>query len=466
MQPIPPEQWDAPGPDSRRPKVDSAPQSAEGAWPSSAPQATVPGSRTTAEPTAVPLGFGFPVPVTQSVDPVCADAVRVYQAAFIQAWGSREVLHRWGYFALKDHSDPVSNLEDTLASAPLAVRGLLWGVGVRQDKAGAAYAPRLARYLVRESLLHHSGGDASSTVYIAQLTHLRSIQRLNERQHARANALTSENWTTRTTETFPPSPISNLVASVFPGRLSGEFVCSKESGAFLPNPHHPHSRELLEALNQQLRPALFDLWSQDADVIGRHRYERGWAQDRRAHWTVPWPRPGRTTMPYAVESLEPLVSPTLFQTQVFGPAAWYQNTSQTSPSQLRARECAMGLTPYRDHTVMVLQYPVCSVFTVKGELYESWLRPDVVEAVVRITAGLLAAVPGATAPSEDSERWAPQVYNEMVHTYGQRPKVHQLAKSRPLAIHIGGANSRTQMVPCVPVVPFEFALQAVDYRWA
>jgi hypothetical protein len=173
--------------------------------------------------------------------------------------------------------------------------------------------------------------------------------------------------------------VSNLVVAIVPGRVIGEYVCNLENGEFVAHPSESSNPAFLTALNTQLLPVLQDMWSMDFDLFGGDQYRRG-------------VRPGGigprrwSSIEDGQQSLEPIFSPTLFQTEVLNPAIWYGHTGPIRPSQERPREFAMGVLPCGPYTLAVMQYPTSNTFDRRGAISETQMRFDAVMWVVDTVA--------------------------------------------------------------------------------
>jgi Double zinc ribbon len=312
------------------------------------------------------LGFSFPVKIWQALDVASTNAYEVYESALSSQWAGREKVKQFGFISIKDGLltfDPRDQ-----SGIGRASRGFVKALHSHQEHMFKAheYSPLTARYFYRNSLLQSA--VTSQTYWVIQLTYVRSIQ--FHRLH-------------KDITTYPPAPISNLLLAVLPGRVNGSYVCSLESQQFVSHPNGGCSPPLLQALNAHVVPVLQRMWAMDYDVLGGNVYRR---TDRPGPMSV---RPRWLTVQDGEQHLEPLFSPTLFQTDVLNPALWYGQATRLRPSQRRPREFAMGIMPCADSTLLVLQYPTSNVFDRRGALSESHLLPDLAAWVMDAVGGFL-----------------------------------------------------------------------------
>lgn len=332
---------------------------------------------------SIDLGFLFPTTVWEGLDTASTGAYEVYASNLANQWGGREEVKQFGYMSIKDG---LTGFDARRQSGIDKIgRGIVKSMHSYGEHAFKAhkYSPLTARYFHRSSILKSS--QSSATFWVLQLTYVRSMQ-----FHRYKKDVT----------TYPPAPISNLIVAVVPGRAKGSFACNLEQGQFAPHPRVSSSPTLLDGLNAHILPVLQSMWAMDYDVLSGDAYRR---TDRPGPMTF---RPRWLSVKDGEQSLEPLFSPTLFQTDVLNPAIWHGSDTRMKPSDLRAREFAMGILPYGNSSLLITQYPTSNVFDRQGVLLETHLLFDTAAWIMDSVANLLQysenadSMPGSSA-SED-----------------------------------------------------------------
>lgn len=383
---------------------------------------------------ALDLGFPFPVTVWQGLDQESADAYEVYQSCFAQQWGGYEEFIQFGYLLVRGGISGLSQEVATGAKrANLAFTNFMSGARA----GGKVHSPKDARYFYRDSILRSRSPGIHSRYRVFQQTYMRSMRIVRAR---------------RNVTYYPPAPVANLVVAVLPDRVKGKYACNVESQQFVAKPSGNWSQSLADHLNQTLLPVALDLWSGDFDVFGGDTYTRG---NRHGAMTNRW-----AAIEDGDQALEPIFSPTLFQTDVINPATWYQDTTQRRPTDLRAREFAIGIVPSGTGSLLIVQYPTPSVYDRRGSLVETRMRLDMV-------AWMIEAVATFVAHPECSEDGSGAMKASDYHSYfsavdAKRMRSGSVHRNNPGDQWLANEMGRWMTHPSTnrPVLPVEMAYRA------
>jgi hypothetical protein len=311
----------------------------------------------------IDLGFPFPIKVWRGLDPESSDAFEVYETNFAEQWAGRELMLHFGYFEIKGARRGL----DQKAATGIDRAGKLF-----QNVVGYAYAdrnryrPNVARYFHRDSVLRFDSQGAEDRIRVLQLTYVRSFQ-----LYRRDKDVT----------TYPPSPVSNLVLAILPKRVRGALACNLATQKFLARPGLLPNDTFVSMLNDQVVPVLQSLWAMDFDMFGGDRFNRGQGA---GVFTRRW-----ASIEDGTQSLEPVFSPTLFQTDVLNPEIWSGLPQRVRPSEERAREFAVGVMPCDSRTFVILQYPTSNIFDRHGALMKTHMCLDSVQWIVETLHRLL-----------------------------------------------------------------------------
>jgi Short C-terminal domain len=195
-----------------------------------------------------------------------------------------------------------------------------------------------------------------------------------------------EGYTTDTNHQYfhyPHSPVSNFAVAIIKGkRAYGEFVMTQASGLFIANPELSYTRTMLESLNNldfapggksaahTIADAARLMFSQDRDffqddkISGWHFRNRGDASGFQGRW-------GHLGARREV-FFDEFFLPTLIETETFNFETWKTYPAQKKPSSMwRQRSFSeykkmkyffIGLSPYRDSTLVMMNYPCMTKF--------------------------------------------------------------------------------------------------------
>jgi hypothetical protein len=344
-------------------------------------------------PETIAPEYALPVPVLAEVPYECTPALEAYERCISMQWPG-EVLKRFGYFEFEFGRSTLSRRRSSLLGRTAFKISDFLDRQAERAMNTVQYSPLNARYFLRESLVPNPA-DASTEMFLSQLTYLRSIQlRVQGRP---------------TINTYPPSPISNLVVAVLPGRIIDELGCSlgQTNVEFSGHTNSPRNANLREGLNRRVLPALKDLWVQDRDVVNGEWLPRGTNQGLSSRASIV--RDGE-------DSLEPLFSSRLFQSGLFDPAAWQVHSGRGPSKRARPKDFCMVLTPYGRKTIVVLQYPTSTTFNRAGEIEQSRLGLDAVGRILKAAISLIA-VPSSTAEPPSSHEIHAYFHARMTNHY-------------------------------------------------
>lgn len=368
-------------------------------------------------PGTIELDYPFPVVVRSSVPPECEPAFEAYETCIRGQWpGERQ--QRFGYFEF-DHGASTLSARRRSGIGRIALR-----LSDSIDRAAerrmmtTEYSPMMARYFLRESFVQIPtiGTDA---VFVSQLTYLRSIQ-----VHLRVRPVV---------RTYPPSPISNLMIAVIPGRVVGELACTAGQAEFVRNPRKLFNAMFQEALNERVVPVLQKIWEPDGDEFDGQWLPRGTSG---SSTSVSLIRDGEN-------SLEPIFSPGLFQCGLFDPETWNMSRDVVRRKPERIKDFCMALTPYKHSTLVILQYPIATKFNNLGNIEQSAFRLDLVASVLEAVASTLSI-------SDATNKFAPgdelDDYNAMVRfRHGLRvPPMEAAIRAAEEPTSPGSAESSTE----------------------
>ena len=305
------------------------------------------------------------------VDPECKSALNVYQADIARA-GIKERDVAFSYFhitqrELRNAAAAATNsaMVSALTHVPNTMETLGRYISKKRPAGHGDYDPSAARYFLR-----YSTWIERPMFPVCQMTYIRSGSRY------------LGGWAkTPRFESFPPSPLTNLFIAALPFRSQGEFVCNREYGGFVANPHKPFNPSLTHRLNSGCAPAILGLLDRDFDGIeGRwlRRVEYLVTAAQIQHRSVPRiPGGGRDAgMMVGRGYPEPNFVPTLFDTEVANIAEWGNRLISLDETPWRLRHLAAVISPFRNITFIIINYPVPSLFDRLGHLLEVRLALD------------------------------------------------------------------------------------------
>lgn len=286
-----------------------------------------------------------------------ADAAAAVEAALATAGVQSDA--QWTRYCSVSHADYISFLSDV---AGYGLTGVLGSFGHRLMAGHGGlhgdYAPDTSHYVMRRS---RWPGLPIVTIGLSIY-----ISSLYERKGRRWN-------------TYPPSPLTVTLFAVVPGRCPGEFVCTNEAGQFIVNPQQPHADAFLAWLNQPdaLRLAGAFL-GQHVDRFRDKTVQRSYDKYR-----------SRTIGPE--RGVDGYFLPTVFASDWLRFDAWSSypahpsspwDSRRKAPGLLSshafdpARYCAIAITPWRDHSIVIMNWPVVTSFDRKGRIEAIQLSLD------------------------------------------------------------------------------------------
>lgn len=323
-------------------------------------------------------------------DRTVADAAAVIEAALAAAGVESDA--QWTRYCAISHADYTSFLNEV---AEYGVTGMLGSLGyrlmARHGGLHGDYAPDTSHYAMRRCQWR---GIPIPTVGLNIY-----ISSLYERKGRRWN-------------TYPPSPLTATLFAAVPGRCSGEFVFTNEAGQFVANPQRPHDDAFLAQLNQP------DALRLVGAFLGQHVDH---FRDKAVQRSYDKYRP-RTTGPE--RGVDGYFLPTVFASDWLRFDAWSTYPAHpSSPWDSRrkvggllsvhafdpTRYCAIAITPWRDRSIVVMNWPVVTSFDRKGRIEAVQLSLDFAKHFLVSLADQIRSSPLAASANTVSEQlgyWA------------------------------------------------------------
>ena len=309
-----------------------------------------------------------------------------------------------------------------------------------------------SRYFLRKNEY-----DRASRLKTFQLTYVNSLAYAPQEETGSIKRIGAETYT------YSPSPMTNFVVSPIPGRILGEYAITSRLGEFWLNQGKDYSLSLLKDLNSfdfnQGTQSEVHTLAQAARFL--FSFEKDNFQDGLA---LGWkPRQGPLDdlkggvrglhVPYRYDEF---FMPTLLDTDLFDIERWPYYPRTRHGERLGAydpytasepeKHFFVILTPYRDWTLFMANYPVSSTFGQNRELLSSSLMIDWILWMIEGVAYLMNRKENFETPT-DLELTEKHKYWSVV---GLTDKTRHPARAN------GGQAVN------LPVIPFEEALTYVE----
>jgi len=311
-----------------------------------------------------------------------ADAAAAVEAAL---GAGVECDGQWTRYCSISHADYISFLSD---AAGYGLTGTLGSLGHRlmAGRGGlhGDYAPDTSHYVMRRC---QWPGLPIPTIGLNVY-----MSSLYERKGRRWN-------------TYPPSPLTGTLFAAVPGRSPGEFVFTNEAGQFVANPQQPHADAFLAHLNQPDALRLVSAFlGQDVDRFRDKAVQRSY--DKYAPRTV---GPERGVDGYFL--------PTVFASDWLRFDTWSTYPSHPSgpwgsrrkaPGLLSVhafdptRYFTIALTPWRDHSIVIMNWPVVTSFDRKGRIEAVQLSLDFAKHFLVSLADQIRAIASPAPPADNA----------------------------------------------------------------
>jgi hypothetical protein len=265
---------------------------------------------------------------------------------------------------------------------------------------------------------------------------------------------------------YPYSPVSNFVVTAIKGRSWGEFVMSRGSGLFLANPATDYSQTLLESLNNMDFVPNTDAPAHTIAEAARllFQYEQDFFQDNKIYgWRMRRPGfpaeyqngwgPRKELNGASTIFFDEYFLPTLLETEVYNFERWKSYPYRKRPSvwnisdtleHPKDKNFFVGISPYRDSTIIMLNYPTMSAFGEHGELVSVDLQLGWVTWIINGIISLLSSNENRVKPDE-TKRQEKHLYWSAVNT----GRVYKFMKM-------------TTSYPNLPIIPFENVLKEIE----
>lgn len=281
---------------------------------------------------------------------------------------------------------------------------------------------------------------------------------------------------------YPPSPISNLIViPILHIRSNGEFIITKGSGYFLQNPNQNYDASLLNDLNNlDLAPGTESpahtiaeaarlLFSYEQDF---HQDQRlyGWVR-RESHQQGDWGLISQQTLFYDGYTLQSLIESYVFNNKNWSnyphkqvPWSW---TVQNRKDYLMDKYFFLGITPYRDSTLIILHYPTISEFGPNSELQSVNLQ---LGWVIWIVNGIMRILGGGERTTIPDKTLLEEVhpYKSLVNTVrvtkfsAEMGRYNQFWNRLWNRLGISGSGNYEMKQVNLPIPPLEYALQDIE----
>jgi hypothetical protein len=260
------------------------------------------------------------------------------------------------------------------------------------------------RYFVRKSEL-----TGPTQLRLFTLTYLNSYRVVAPRAGALAAQLgqkTREHLLDMT-YSYPPMAISNFVVCPIPKRIMGEYAMTSRFSGFFVNPTRHFSEALLKGLNSvdfapglqtqvhTLAQAGWYLFSLGKDFFQQYQ-AWGWKQRQSTQYDY---RHMTSNEPRVPSLFDEFFLPTLLETELFDVEKWpnYPKHFASGPEKY----FFVMLTPYRNWTLFMANYPISNTFGTKGELQASNMALDWLMWLIGGVVQLLTIQGNWEEPSND-----------------------------------------------------------------
>jgi len=324
---------------------------------------------------------------------------------------------------------------------------------------GGRYRSHEFRYFFRKS---EFSGVPNLKVF--QMTYVNTIT--HQKQTRKVPLIHGESYTEeieRTYHYYPPSPMTNFVVCPIRGRISGEFAITSRFAEFFANQSRLFSQSMLADLNlhdfaqglqsdvHTLAQAARLLFALERDLF-QDSEVHGWKQRQGAHRGF---RFGFDDL-FVESRYDEYFMSTLLDSDLFNVENWpnypktrhgvHLGTYSTFTASEAEKHFFVMLTPYKDWTIFMANYPAYSTFGRQGELMSSNLSMDWVLWLIRgvchlLTNGANLESPTEAAMAEKHRYWS---------IVGQPDE-----RRHPVGQNTGFAFN-------LPVVPFQDALTFIE----
>lgn len=324
------------------------------------------------------------------------------------------------------------------------------------DKGSKNVYDQFSRYFVRRS---EFSGTPPLTLF--QSTYLNSYRVVR-------SSSTSDTTTTHTFS-YPHAPITHFVVSPLQSRVGGEYIITSRFGEFFLNSSKPYSLSLLRDLNtfdfapgvqnqvHTLAQASNLLFSWEKDYFQDDRGV-GWKDRKGAHegaWGAA-PKDGWSGTRFVGSRYDQYFLPTLLDTGLYNVEIWpnyprverkrhfgmYNPYAASEPE----KHFFVMLTPYRNWTIFMANYPVSSSFGPSGELLSTNMNLDWVSWLIRGASYLVGKEGNHTEPTPEQMK-EKHVYWNIVGKVDENRTPYGF--SRGSAVNL-------------PVTPFQEALEFIE----
>lgn len=320
---------------------------------------------------------------------------------------------------------------------------------------GGEYRSHDFRYFFRKSEFSSvPNSKLFQMTYVNTITHKRQTQRW---------VSDTEQEQRTTYHYYPPSPLTNFVVCPVRGRIPGEYAITSRFAEFFPNANKSFRQSLLQDLNSYdfaqsvqseihtLAQGARQLFTLEKDLF-QDSALHGWKQRKGVHRVL--------KLPFAdlfVESrYDEYFMSTLLDSDLFNVEYWpnypktrrgiHLGTYSLFTSSEAEKHFFVMLTPYRDWTIFMANYPTCSTFGGDGELLSTNLSMEWVLWLIKGVCYLLTKGDNLESPTDEAMAEKHRYWSIVGKPdEGRRP----VGQDKGLAVNL-------------PVVPFQDALAYIE----